>query len=287
MSEVVCFFVPVGDVELNVELQGSGYSPILVPTGGGIEFYRRTFSRRLLDIHTLVYVEMRGTGKSTGSPEGATYATLADDLAAVCEFLGVHRTVVLGHSNHGAIALEFALRHPERAAAIVSLASVPDFSRAMSVGMARWEAEASARGKELLARKQAELHALDTGAMAPDELALRQYLALHPLVWSDPALDAGALWGEVPKGFARYMQSVILPEAGRWSLVPSLGEISCPVLALCGRHDYICPVELWAESIGRVPRGRLDIFDHSGHNPQFEESNRFDTVLTEFLRTLS
>lgn len=286
MTETTSKFVRVGDVELHVLTEGSG-PPILVPTGCGIEFYRRTFSPRLTGAHSFVYVEMRGTGASTGSPAGATYATLADDLDAVRDKLGIDRAVVLGHSNHGGIALEFGLRHPEHAAAVVSVASVPDFSRAMSVGIARWEAEADAERKELLGRKQAELRALDTSAMDPDELGLRQYLALHPLVWKDPALDAGALWGGVPKGFALYMQSVIRPEAERWSLVPSLGQIPCPVLALSGRYDYVCPVELWAEVIDALPRGRLDIFEQSGHNPQFEEPDRFDAVLLEFLRTLS
>ncbi|WP_170228982.1 alpha/beta fold hydrolase [Polyangium fumosum] len=286
MIEATSKRIRVDDVELHVLTEGSGPS-ILVPTGGGIEFYRRTFSRRLLDAHTFVYVEMRGTGASTGSPEGATYATLADDLDAVREKLGLDRVVVMGHSNHGGIALEFGLRHPKHAAAVVSVASVPDFSRAMSVGIARWEAEASTSRKELLARHQAELGALDTSAMDPDELTLRRYLALHPLVWNDPTLDAGALWGGVPRGFAIYMQSVIRPEAERWSLVSSLGEITCPVLALCGRYDYVCPVELWAEAIDALPRGVLDIFDHSGHNPHYEESARFDAVLLAFLRALS
>ncbi|MDI1479788.1 alpha/beta hydrolase [Polyangium sp. y55x31] len=286
MTETTSKFVRVGDAEIHVFTEGSG-SPILVPTGCGIEFYRRTFSRRLTGAHSFVYVEMRGTGASTGSPAGATYATLADDLDVVRDNLGIDRAVVLGHSNHGGIALEFGLRHPEHAAAVVSVASVPDFSRAMSVGIARWEAEANAERKELLGRKQAELRALDTSVMDPDELALRQYLALHPLVWKDPALDAGALWGGVPKGFALYMQSVIRPEAERFCLVPSLGKIPCSVLALSGRYDYVCPVELWSEVIDTLPRGRLDIFEQSGHNPQFEEPDRFDAVLLEFLRTLS
>jgi len=286
MSESTSRRIPVGDAEIHVFTEGSG-PPIVVPTGCGIEFYQHTFSRRLLETHTLLYVEMRGTGKSTGSPEGATYATLADDMAAVFRAINIDRAVVMGHSNHGAIALELGLRHPEHVAAIVSLASVPDFSRAFGVGTTRWEAEASESGKALLARKQAELQALDTAGMDPDELALRQYLALHPFVWNDPALDAGALWGGIPRGFASYMQSIIRPEAGRWSLVPSLGRIACPVLALNGRYDYICPVELWAESIGTLPRGRLEVFEHSGHNPQYEEADRFDAVLTEFLRSLS
>lgn len=286
MTESTSRRIRVDGAELHVLTEGSG-PPILVPTGCGIEFYRRTFSRRFLEHHSLVYVEMRGTGTSTGTPEGATYATLADDLHHAARELGIDRAVVMGHSNHGAIALALGRLHPEHVAAVVSVGSVPDFSRALRVGNARWEAEASENEKALFARKQAELVALDVSAMDPDELALRRYLALHPLVWRDPALDALALWGGVPKGFARYMQSVIVPEAGRFSLVPALGEIPCPVLALSGRYDYVCPVELWAESIEKLPRGRLDVFERSGHNPHYEEADRFDTVLLAFLRALS
>ena len=55
------------------------------------------------------------------------------------------------------------------------------------------------------------------------------------------------------------------------------------MLALCGRYDYLCPVELWEDAIDAVPTGRLVVFEDSGHNPQLEQQEEFDDELQAFL----
>jgi pimeloyl-ACP methyl ester carboxylesterase len=69
---------------------------------------------------TVVTYDLRGCGLSD---RGDDYeiATLADDLAWLCDELGLERPVVVGHSLGGPIAAELAARHPSSVGAIVAL----------------------------------------------------------------------------------------------------------------------------------------------------------------------
>src|SRR5262249_25107882 len=125
--------IPIRGADLHVIDEGDG-PPVIIPSGAGSEFYRQTFSPRLRRALRMIYVDMRGTGGSSGSSEDCDFASLADDLEQVRAALGIDRTIALGHSNHGAIALEFARRHPQHAAAVINVGSVPDFGRSFSVG---------------------------------------------------------------------------------------------------------------------------------------------------------
>jgi proline iminopeptidase len=276
--------VDVDGAELCVEADGSSDAvTVLVPSGAGSAFYRNTFSAGLTTSLRFVYVDMRGTGRSTGCVDDTTtFASLADDLDRVRAALGLERVAVLGHSNHGCIALEYALRHPERALAAVSVGSVPDFRDAFGIGTRRWEADSPPPARADLARRMADFESCDVSAMDRDEQWVRRYVSMAPLAWHDAQIDRWAVWDGVPRGAAAYIDWMV-SHAQTWNLVPRLAEITVPVLALCGRYDYLCPVELWEGAIDRLPAGRLVVFEESGHNPQLEQQEAFDHALLAFL----
>jgi pimeloyl-ACP methyl ester carboxylesterase len=69
----------------------------------------------------LIAFDMRGHGESRplGDVEELTIATLADDLIALIDHLGVERAVIGGISLGAAVAANVALRYPERALGLV------------------------------------------------------------------------------------------------------------------------------------------------------------------------
>ena len=285
MSEGPDYHVSIGDDVLHVVEQGDGL-PVLVPTGGGSRFYRNTFSSHLTQSLRLIYVSMRGTDGSSGSVENLSFVSMADDLDRVRDALGCERIVVLGHSNHGCIAMEYARRHPQHTLAVLPIATTPDFTRSFSLGLERFEKEATTAQRANLARRREEFEALDKSKLDPDEVAIRNYVSLSPLGWRDLSLDIFALWGGIPTGAAAYLQA--LGKFGpTWNFVPHLHEIDVPVLVISGRYDYLCPVELWIESLHELPYGRLEVFESSAHNPQFEESDHFDSIVIDFVRANS
>lgn len=69
--------------------------------------------------HRVVAVDQRGHGLSSKVDGGFDFATLTRDLVAVADALGLGRPVVVGQSWGANVALELAVRHPTRLAALV------------------------------------------------------------------------------------------------------------------------------------------------------------------------
>jgi pimeloyl-ACP methyl ester carboxylesterase len=69
--------------------------------------------------HTVTSVDLRGVGQSDAPDEGYSISQLADDVAAFCGAVGIEKTVVVGHSLGGPIAVELGARYPSMTAALV------------------------------------------------------------------------------------------------------------------------------------------------------------------------
>src|SRR5690606_33488699 len=64
--------------------------------------------------HTVIRYDERGCGLSDWTEKGFDLDTWAGDLAAVVEATGLDRFDLLGISQGGPIAIEYAVRHPDR-----------------------------------------------------------------------------------------------------------------------------------------------------------------------------
>jgi lipase len=111
-----------GEVELAIWRTGSGPDPILCLHG--ITAQHRAFNalaRHLEGSRSLVGVDLRGRGDSAKPESGYGLEAHAGDVIRVLDHLGLGRTVILGHSMGGFVALKVALSYPERVRALVLL----------------------------------------------------------------------------------------------------------------------------------------------------------------------
>lgn len=117
--------ITVNHTQLYVDVEGPELAiagdelrrrPTIVILHGGPGFdqgYLRPGMRPLADVAQVVFVDLRGQGRSAPAPvEACTLEQLADDVAALFAILGLRRPVVFGHSAGGFVALQLALRHP-------------------------------------------------------------------------------------------------------------------------------------------------------------------------------
>jgi pimeloyl-ACP methyl ester carboxylesterase len=98
-------FLSRDGVRLGYEEQGSGSPPMLLVHGWSCDHTHfapqaEHFSKR----HRVILVDLRGHGASDTPDQEYTMAGFADDLAFLCEQIGVDRPVVVGHSMGGVIA---------------------------------------------------------------------------------------------------------------------------------------------------------------------------------------
>ncbi|HKO91143.1 MAG TPA: alpha/beta hydrolase, partial [Polyangiaceae bacterium] len=208
----------------------------------------------------LVFVDLRGSGQSTGVASELSLDVLAQDLDAVREHLGVSRVALFGHSIVGALAIEAARRLPERVSHVIAVGTPPhaDMSRLTASGNAFFEQDASPERKRALARNLAQLPE-DPRARTPAQMMLAQ----TPQRFFDPDFDAASLYAGAQINFAFFAHLLGKLTSG-WDVLagPALGV---PLFLALGRHDYTVPYTSWNGILEQLPRATLHLFERSGH----------------------
>ena len=116
MSATTILDIAVDDGSIQVEIAGSG-PPIVLLHGWALD--RRVWRAQvetLASRYRLVAVDRRGFGRSTAPPD---LARELDDLVAIQRTLQLGRMTLVGMSQGGRVALQFALAYPERVAGLV------------------------------------------------------------------------------------------------------------------------------------------------------------------------
>lgn len=109
-------------------------------------------------------------------------------------------------------------------------------------------------------------------------------LAQTPLRFFDPRFDARPLFaGSImnPGFFARLLG----PLTSGWDISDNIESIRTPVFLAQGRHDYVAPWVLWDDMLPRFSDATLQIFERSGHQPFFEEPDRFTELMITWMRS--
>jgi proline iminopeptidase len=265
--------VSVKDAELFYSTRGAGPS-CLVLSGIGTRPYVLQTPTALSDRFRLVYVDLRGSGRSTGEAPDLTFDRLAEDLEAIRLDLGLDRVAVLGHSILGLLAIEYGRRCPGSVSHVIAVGTPPigDMARVAAKAGAFFEEDASEERKQILRDNLARLPG--------DASRLQSLLAQTPKRFFDPHFDATPLFAEA---IARpeLLMHVMGTLAPTWDVTVGSSALSVPIFIAHGRFDYVVPHVLWDGIPARLPNATLQIFDHSGHQPFFEEPDAFAAALTD------
>lgn len=267
--------VSVNGAELFCSTRGHGPA-CLVPSGIGTRPYELQTPPELSDRFTLVYVDLRGSGQSTGEPADLTFDLLAEDLEAVRTALGVERIAILGHSILGMLAIEYGRRRPESVSHVITAGTPPhgDMARIAAEAKAFFERDASADRKRRLR---------DNMAGQSSDASMRQFLlAQGPMRFFDAGFDATP---HLEAAIARpqLLGHVMSTLAPGWDVTADPGSLTVPLFLAHGRHDYVVPWLLWDGIPARLPDATFQLFERSGHQPFFEEPDRFATALADWM----
>jgi proline iminopeptidase len=267
--------VSVNGAELYYSTRGSGPT-CLVLSAIGSEPYKRLTPPQLADRLRLVYVDLRGSGRSTGNPADLTFEDLAGDLEAIRGELGVDQVAVLGHSILGVLAIEYGRRFPASVSHVVVVGTPPtgDMALLSEKSAAFFEKDASVERKQLLRETLAKL---PEGASMGETM-----LAQTPMRFYDAHFDAAPLFADsdVKPALLRQILGTLTPG---WSVTHGSASLRVPIFVAHGRYDYTVPYDMWDGIVDTLPNATLQIFDRSGHQPFFEEPDRFAKALSEWM----
>ena len=111
-------------LDLHHQIQGEG--PPLVLLHGAFMTIETNWSTSLGELarsNKVIAVELQGHGRTADRAAGLSYETMADDVAGLLDRLGVRKANVMGYSMGGNVALQLALRHPDRVERIVAVST--------------------------------------------------------------------------------------------------------------------------------------------------------------------
>lgn len=110
-------------VDLFYEEAAGAEPPILLVHGWCCDhtYFAPQFERYASRGHRVVAVDLRGHGQSD-KPDGSySIEVFTDDVAWICERIGLEKPVVIGHSMGGIVAFDLAVRYTTLSSAVVML----------------------------------------------------------------------------------------------------------------------------------------------------------------------
>ena len=274
----------VNDTSLYVSrtsVASTGRMPALVLHGGlGWDHsYLTPWLDHFSDILDLVYYDHRGNGRSARPDDWSdvSHHTWVDDAEALRVSLGFDRALLFGHSYGSFLALEYAIRFPDRVAGLVLCSTAPaiDYFET-AIANARRRAT-DAQFMTLMKAMGDAPPTTDAELRAHTECVLPIYLHAP----DDPL--ASTLLADVRYSRDAFVHAMAncLP---RFDLRNRLHELRVPTLIVSGAEDWLTPPDLGGARVSAaIPAATHLVFPRSGHFAFAEEPSAFQDALRAWL----
>jgi pimeloyl-ACP methyl ester carboxylesterase len=117
-------YAPVNRLKMYYEIHGTG-KPLIVIHGAYMTIDAMgALIPRLAEARQVIAVELQGHGRTGDiADRPLSYEALADDIDALMAHLNIETADVFGYSMGGGVALQVALRHPERVNKLILVSS--------------------------------------------------------------------------------------------------------------------------------------------------------------------
>ncbi len=257
--------IPIGDCSLYYQRHGMGFPVLFVSGLGGFASFWQdqvaAFSKRF----EVVTYDHRGFGQSDPSRIGYVVESLAEDVIALMNALGIERAHLVGHSTGGAMAQVLAVEHPHRFASVVLSAT--------------WT-KADAYFRRLFSLRKEILQRL-----GPSVYLQESTLLLFPSWWIDRKNEK--LRQIEAQQLATFSAAEVV--ASRidamlaFDRTSDLGRIKLPTLIVGAEDDIVIPA-YFAEELGRlIPGAEIKIFPRGGHFLNQVRARDFNVAVLPFL----
>ncbi len=122
-------YAPVNGIRMYYEVHdvgGRGGEPLVLLHGAFMTItnnWADGWISELSKTRKVIAVEMQGHGRTVDGPRDINSENLADDVAALLGYLKIPRADLLGYSMGGSVALQAAIRHPDKVRKAVIISS--------------------------------------------------------------------------------------------------------------------------------------------------------------------
>jgi 3-oxoadipate enol-lactonase len=232
-------------VTLYYELEGTG-APVVYICGYSSHsndvlgnMLRPVFSQQF----QVLTVDNRGSGQ-TIVPDGchSTVTDMADDIAALMEYHGMGAAQVLGISMGGAIAMTFALRHPEK---VKSLVLAVTFAHRVEVSRAEYMLATTRQMREKNVPANLIRRYTAVFLLAEELFTIEPFMQVWENAPSDPYEQTSA-------GSQHQLAALV-----GYDLRAKLAQINVPTLVISSPDDMLVPPRFQDEIAAGIPNAQI------------------------------
>ncbi len=258
-AEATDQFFDSNGVRIRYIVAGSGEPIILIhPFAASAEIWE-PLVKGLSQDYQLIAMDCRGHGKSEKPHDPKQYGIeMVNDVVRLMDHLGIKKSIIVGYSMGGSIAMKLLTEHPDR----IRLAVIGG-----SLGFTKYESEHD------------EVPLLGPNLLSGMPLS-EAMIASAPPDWPKP----GPQQHEMMKRMDAGQDSIALgtetvSHEGLWVDDKKLRAITVPTLVIYGGNDR---PTFYAEAKSRFPNLRFKTIERAGHGPAMQ-SPEFLADIREFL----
>lgn len=280
-------YIQVDKGKLFYQKLGSG-APIIVLHGGpGLDTsYLLPQMLELVKHHEVIFYDQRGSGKSLETELSANTVNMdqfVKDLEDLRIHLGIKKFILMGHSWGGFLAMNYAVKHPEKISSLILLNTAPaDYKGQQAVGD-----EFTKKTQHLDPRINTLFKKDDLEKMKAPEIS-KLYKTLFSVYFYNQN-DVNKLTLNMSETSAQSGLKVIeyMSQTNSWmtpniNLFPKLKKLKTPTLIVHANQDII---PLWtAQAIKEaIPHSQIIYIDQCGHFPYIEKASPLFSAITTFI----
>lgn len=216
-----------------------------------------------------ILFDNRGVGFSDKPAGPYTTAQMADDCAGLLDTLEIDNARVAGVSMGSTIAMQLALRHPDRVRSMVLMCP-----------WARCDRKGEAVFKHMMHAKR----------LRPEEFSnFVQQLIYHKSSWDNDAVYDELMQEQQEAAVAPFPQPLHGLEGQAYACIShnvlaELPKIKQPCLVIGGKEDVFIPPWMAQEVAKAIPDSELHLYDNAGHAFHWEKIDDFNPRVLHWLK---
>lgn len=252
-------------IDLTFEDYGKGETPLIClhGIGGNTDSFRPQLDE-LSKYTRVIALNMPGYGGSH-LVNPATFETFSNKLHDFLNAAGIERAVLLGQSIGGMVAIDFAIRFPERVEKLILVATTSAFG-------GRDESFKDA----FLKARLAPLNAGKSMAELANEFVPE---IVGPIAKPADIANAVNSMSEVPLETYRAIIECLVTFNRR----EELGTISHPTCLIAGDHDRNAPAKTMEKMASKMPNATFHLIEGAGHLVNLEAGAATNAIVKKFL----
>lgn len=268
---------------------GSGDNVLFLLNGGpGLpcDYLREPHAQLAEKGFRVVTYDQLGCGKSAKPKDKSlwTIGRYVEEVETVRKALGLGKIHLLGHSWGGWLGIEYALKYGANLKSLVLADTCADMPHLVSE-LNRLRDALGPETVAMMLRHEAE-GTLSHPAYQSAVTILNYRHVCRLDVYPAPLKRSLDDWNMdvygVMQGPNEFCYTGNLKD---WNRIPDMHRITVPCLIIHGEHDEL-PPSCGMKMQQVLPNARMAVFQNSSHTPLYEEPERYNKVLLEFLQSL-